>query len=226
MIATKPIKQGEELINNYGPLSISELLRRFGFIEEQPNPHNGCEIPCAMLVGHCQEQMRLTSPKPSSSEVARSKALLQHKLEFCHKHGLVPKDGWFKADALGQPQDEMIEVARLMLLTATDFEAFEQQVDRWRCPLTRPLTQITSICHQVPHIIRAVATERLAALTEPCAVNSDQASTQQVHCFRRTAAQKVLLTERRALLGLQLWVDKHDSTSLINCSKKVWMHLR
>ena len=226
MIATKAIKQGEELINNYGPLSDSELLRRFGFIEDQPNPHNGCEIPCAMLVALCQEQMQLPGAKRSISDAARSNALLQHKLEFCHIHGLVPSDGWFKADVLGQPQDEMIEFVRLLLLTATEFGAFEKQVDRWRCPLTRPLTQITSICHQVPHIIRAVATDRLAALAEPCAVTSDQASTQQVHSVRQTAAQKVLLTERRALLGLQLWVDKHDSTSLINCSKKVWMHLR
>ena len=226
MIATKPIKQGEEIINNYGPLSDSELLRRFGFVEEQPNAHNGCEIPCAMLAARCQERTHLPGTKCLSTDVARDKALLQQKLEFCHKHGLVPRDGWFKADVLGQPQDEMIEVVRLLLLTAAEFGVFEKQVDRWRCPLTRPLTQISSICHQETHIIRAVATERLAALAEPFTLISDQASTQQVHGFRRTAAQKVLLTERRALLGLQLWVDKHDSTSLINCSKKVWMHLR
>ena len=224
MIATKPIKQGEEIINNYGPLSNSELLRRFGFVEEQPNPHNGCEIPCAMLAARCQEQIHPPGTKRSSSDAACDKALLQYKLVFCHKHGLMPSDGWFKADVLGQPQDEMIEVVRLLLLTADEFGAFETQVNRWRCPLTRPMTQVTSICHQVPHIIRAVATERLAALAEPCTVATGQASTQQVHGFRQTAAQKVLLTERRALLGLQLWVDKHDSTSLINCSKKVWMH--
>ena len=226
MIATKPIKQGEQIINNYGPLPDSELLRRFGFVEEHPNPHNGCEIPCAMLVARCQEQMYPSGTKRSGSDAARNKALLQNKLKFCHKHDLVPRDGWFKADVLGQPQDEMIEVVRLLLLTASEFGAFEKQVDRWQCPLTRPLTQMTSICHQVPHIIRAVATERLAALAEPHTVVSDQAGAQPVHGFRHTAAQKVLLTERRALLGLQLWVDKHDSASLINCSKKVWMHLR
>ena len=220
MVATKPIKQGEEMINNYGPLSDSELLRRFGFAEEQPNPHNGCEIPCALLVARCQDQMHPSGAKQPSSS---NKALLHQKLQFLHKHGLVPSDGWFKADVLGQPQDEMIEVVRLLLLTAAEFRAFVKQVDRWRCPLTRPLTQLTSICHQVPHIIRAVATERLAALAEPY-TPSDEVLVYRG--FRQTAAQKVLLIERRALLGLQLWVDKHDSTSLINCSKKVWMHLR
>ena len=226
MITTKTIKQGKEIINNYGPLSDSELLRRFGFIEEQPNPHNGCEIPCAMLVARCQEHMHpLASkqPSPDTSQTSSSKDLLQQKLSFIHRHGLVPSDGWFKADVLGQPQDEMIEVVRLLFLTADEFTAFVKQVEKWRCPLNRPLSQATSICHQVPHVIRAIATERLAALAEP-STGSDLATSQQG--FRHVAAQKVLLTERRALMGLQLWVDKHDSTSLINCSKKVWVHLR
>lgn len=228
MITTQFIKQGDEIINNYGPCSDSELLRRFGFVEAQPNPHNGCEIPCAMLVARCQEEMHPSGAKQTSSDAAqsgRNKVLLQKKVQFIQTHGLMPGDGWFKADVLGQPQDEMIEVVRLLLLTAAEFTAFEKQVDRWQCPMTRPLTQMTSICHQVPHIIRAVATERLAALAEPCTA-SDQAIAEYMHGFRRTAAQKVLLIERRALLGLQLWLDKHDSTSLINCSKKVWMHLR
>ncbi|KAL3144369.1 hypothetical protein ABBQ32_004124 [Trebouxia sp. C0010 RCD-2024] len=228
MITTKPIKQGDEIINNYGPCSDSELLRRFGFIEQQPNPHNGCEIPCAMLVARCQEHMHPSGAKQSSSDAAHissNKVFLQKKVQFIQKHGLVPSDGWFKADVLGQPQDEMIEVVRLLLLTAAEFTAFEKQVDRWQCPLARPLTQMTSICHQVPHIIRAIATERLAALAEPCTAN-DQAGNEHMHGFRRMAAQQVLLIERRALMGLQLWLDKHDSTSLINCSKKVWMHLR
>ena len=225
MITTKTIKQGKEIINNYGPLSDSELLRRFGFIEEQPNPHNGCEIPYAMLVARCLELMYplgSKQPSPNTSQ-GNNEELLTTKLEFIEKHGLVCSDGWFKADVLGQPQDEMIEVVRLLLLNADEFRAFVKQVETWRCPLNRPLSQATSICHQVPHVIRAIATERLAALAEPSTGN-DQASSQQG--FRCMAAQKVLQTERRALMGLQLWVDKHDSTSLINCSKKVWVHLR
>ena len=228
MIATRSIKQGEEIINNYGPLSDSELLRRFGFVEEQPNPHNGCEIPCGMLVARCQELMHPQGVKPAGLGAMHSTApmtMLERKTVFMQEHGLIPKDGWFKADVLGQPEDEMIEVVRLLLLTDEEFCAFERQVERWRCPQTRPLTQLTSICHQVPHIIRAVAIERLAALAEPAAAGDLQPVGSQLHS-KHVAAQKVLVTERRALLGLQLWLDKHDSTSLINCSKKVWMHLR
>ncbi len=222
MIATKPIKVGKEIINNYGPLSDSELLRRFGFVEHELNPNNGCEIPFAMLGAICRESPVVL--QETTSDAARrvsEEELLETKIHFMQKHELIPSDGWFKADLLGQPQCEMIEAVRILLLPLSDFKAFERQVTRWHCPLARPLSQLTSISHQVPQVIHTVASERLAALAEPTAVKQGAAQS-----LRQTAAQAVLITERHALQGLQLWIDKHDSTSLINCSKKVWMHIR
>ena len=245
MIATKPINQGQEIINNYGPLSDAELLRRFGFIDSEPNPNNGCEIPFAMLRAKCQEllqpvQMQVSEAAPQQSngttavslqsrqsqqsalaaeQLSAERALLLQKVEFIQKHDLIPSDGWFKSDILGQPQCEMIEAVRILLLSPADFKAFKRQVNRWHCPLTRPLTQLTSISHQVSHVIHSVASEWLAVLAEPI-------QNGMLQSLRQTAAQAVLVTERRALLGLQLWIDKHDSISLINCSKKVWMHIR
>ncbi len=226
MIATKSIKLGQEIINNYGPLSDSELLRRFGFVESEPNPNNGCEIPYAMLVAKCQEHLQPVQPQQSNSGAAQAivnanKDSMYRKTNFMQEHDLIPSDGWFKADILGQPQCEMIEVVRILLLLDSEFEAFKKQVDRWRCPLTRPLTQLASISHQVSHAIHQVASERLAGLSELSPVRDGAP-----HGFRQTAAQSVLKTERHALLGLLLWLDKHDSTSLINCSKKVWVHIR
>ena len=226
MIATTSIKLGQEIINNYGPLSDSELLRRFGFIESEPNPNNGCEIPYAMLMAKCQEHLQAVQPQQSGSGAAQvnanaNKDLMYRKLDFMRQHDLIPSDGWFKADILGQPQCEMIEVVRILLLPDSEFEAFKKQVDRWRCPLTRPLTQLASISHQVSHVIHQVASERLAGLSELSPVRDGIPQG-----FRQTAAQSVLKTERHALLGLLLWLDKHDSTSLINCSKKVWVHIR
>jgi hypothetical protein len=39
MIAISDIQTGQELVNDYGPLSNSELLRAYGFIERLPRPH-------------------------------------------------------------------------------------------------------------------------------------------------------------------------------------------
>ena len=36
-----------ELINSYGDLGSSELLRRFGFVEAAPNPHECVYVPPA-----------------------------------------------------------------------------------------------------------------------------------------------------------------------------------
>ena len=34
-----------QVINNFGPLSNAELLRRYGFVETANNPHDCLEIP-------------------------------------------------------------------------------------------------------------------------------------------------------------------------------------
>ena len=228
MIATKPIKQGEELINNYGPLSDAELFRRFGFIECEANPNNGCEVPFAMVLAECQKHLlpvEVKKPGPdtanSDPECNQNSVVIKHKIHFMLKHGIVPSDGWFKADILGQPQNELIEAVRLLLLHPADFKAFQKQVETWRCPMARPSTHLTSISPQVPQVIHKVAGERLARLAEP---TRSQAGASQNS--RQTAAQLVLITERRALLCMQLWIDKHDSSCFIKCCKEVWIHPR
>jgi SET domain-containing protein 6 len=44
MVATRPIAKGEEVVNRYGPLSTSELLRGYGFVE-RGNPHAHAQVP-------------------------------------------------------------------------------------------------------------------------------------------------------------------------------------
>ncbi|EIE21805.1 SET domain-containing protein, partial [Coccomyxa subellipsoidea C-169] len=44
MIATCLITKGEQVINSYGDLPNSELLRRYGFVETDPNPHDCLEV--------------------------------------------------------------------------------------------------------------------------------------------------------------------------------------
>ena len=225
MIAVKSIRKGQEIINNYGPLSDSELLRRFGFIDTEPNPYNGCEIPCAMLMARCQEHLQPVPlqqlPNDTAQAPPANEPLMKNKTHFLQKHGLVPSDGWFKVGLDGQPLCEMVEFVRVLLLPSAEFKAFQKQVDNWHCPLTRPLAQLTSVSHQVSHIIRQLATERLAGLAELSPVRAGVPQS-----FRQTAAQAVLRTERQTLLALQIWLDSHDELSLVGCVKKVWMHIR
>lgn len=49
MIATTDIPPGNEVINNYGPLSSSELLRGYGFVELE-NCNSNVQVPYGFLL--------------------------------------------------------------------------------------------------------------------------------------------------------------------------------
>jgi len=44
MKAIAAIKSGEEVFNTYGELSSSELLRRYGFVEDDENPYDTVDV--------------------------------------------------------------------------------------------------------------------------------------------------------------------------------------
>jgi SET domain-containing protein 6 len=50
MKALKPIKAGEELFNDYGPLPRSDLLRRYGYITDNYTQYDVVEIPHELVV--------------------------------------------------------------------------------------------------------------------------------------------------------------------------------
>lgn len=211
MITIKPVNKGEELVNSYGPLSDSELLRRFGFIEAQPNPHNGCEIPLAMIAEACQAHC---------SEL-KDQGMLDARLKFFRQHELVPTDGWFRADAQGKPLPELVEVVRILLLSSADFVAFEKQVDQWRCPLSRPLATLATVCPAVQATIRDCATRHLTGFAVSgigCSDSPDNLA------FR--AAQHVVDIEQKALYGLHLWLERQTGSSLASMCTAVWHHVR
>ncbi|KAG2499217.1 hypothetical protein HYH03_002797 [Edaphochlamys debaryana] len=54
MIATRDIASGEELVNNYGELSNSELLRGYGFVEAS-NAHNHAQIPVSFVISAARD---------------------------------------------------------------------------------------------------------------------------------------------------------------------------
>ncbi|KAH8598023.1 hypothetical protein B0O99DRAFT_507196 [Bisporella sp. PMI_857] len=49
MRTIKPIKQGEEILNDYGQLPRSDLLRRYGYVTEQYSPYDVAEISTELI---------------------------------------------------------------------------------------------------------------------------------------------------------------------------------
>jgi SET domain-containing protein 6 len=52
MKALKPIKAGEEIFNDYGPLPRSDLLRRYGYITDNYAHYDVVEIPIELFTNH------------------------------------------------------------------------------------------------------------------------------------------------------------------------------
>ena len=221
MIVTQPVKQGAELINNYGPLSDSELLRRFGFTDDHPNPHNNCEIPFGMVQASCRRQISKRCKEDTSSHAlldSNDEAVLQQKLNFMRKYALMPADGWFKVDLQGRPPPELIEVVRLVMLPAADFNVFARQVHRWHCPLVRPLSQLTKVSPSILHVLGDVVSTRFSKLVLPVSASSDMP--------RQAAAKAVVRLEHQLLSSFQAWLQNVDEVALIDLCKEVWIHAR
>ncbi|WQF79126.1 Putative SET domain, rubisco LSMT, substrate-binding domain, SET domain superfamily [Colletotrichum destructivum] len=60
VVALRPIKAGEEILNYYGPHPNSELLRRYGYVTPKHSRYDVVEIPWELVQSILTEQLRLT----------------------------------------------------------------------------------------------------------------------------------------------------------------------
>lgn len=59
MVTLKPVKQGEEIFNDYGQLPRSDLLRRYGYVTDSYKQWDVVEIDAGMVVRVLIECSRL-----------------------------------------------------------------------------------------------------------------------------------------------------------------------
>ena len=85
-----------QVINNFGPLSNAELLRRYGFVETDDNPHDCLEISVdsVLEVGHltalaappaisCHQLLKRAAPLNNSCHVTCWKLSSDSALRVC-----------------------------------------------------------------------------------------------------------------------------------------------
>lgn len=61
MRAIRPIKAGEEIFNDYGPLPRSELLRRYGYLTKRYEKYDVAELPLDLIIGLAKKKFDVTS---------------------------------------------------------------------------------------------------------------------------------------------------------------------
>eukprot|EP00892_Ulva_mutabilis_P007677 jgi/Ulvmu1/5281/UM022_0075.1 len=160
MIATRNIAHGEQLVNDYGPLSNGDLLRRYGFVEPCRMPLQQLERVAAQVrVGECVSGATLAHAhwQPPNvhdaavvplQDVIRAAAThggygdaadkLQARLDFLQEWGVIPDDQRFWVACDGELQPAGAEAFRILSLSGASFRAFRTSVKAWRPPLPVP----------------------------------------------------------------------------------------
>ncbi len=75
-----------QVINNYGPLGNAELLRRFGFVETDANPHACCQLSVAALLEAMETGV---SNSGDDARCGESCSVLRHSCLRKHAAGIV-----------------------------------------------------------------------------------------------------------------------------------------
>lgn len=60
MKALKPIKAGQEVLNDYGPLPRADMLRRYGYITDNYSRYDVVEIPQSLILQEVQPHVQPT----------------------------------------------------------------------------------------------------------------------------------------------------------------------
>ncbi len=221
------------MINSFGELSNADLLRRYGFIETEPNPHNCAEIALAdilLLTGHplgassaagcCHADQR-----SSTLHEKRGAGSGMDRLGFMMRCGLAPADGWFKVSQQGVPCSELVEAVRLCLLPEQRFRAFEMQVRTWRVPRVRPLSRATAADAPagLHAALRQLCRDRMIELE--CAARTPSPTVSEDGYLDRVAVgRSVLSCELLAIRTFMVWLAENDSCKLMQLCAAVWRH--
>ena len=285
-----------QVINTYGDLSNSELLRRYGFVETEPNPHDCIEVAFVDLQRNCLSwraqgatsgQVSTSEPQSPSASANRQKSSMEaqqgckrssstdrhghrsdrrtaretghggdhvhcgtmctaqgeaprkrkcgggfccERLTFLAEQNLVPPDGWFKVGRYGRLPAELLEAARLLLLSDQEFAAFARRVEQWRPPQVRPLSRPTA--SDLPGGFLDFLQQFCADILQRCgrAVESHTCSRASVSGSDGLSSEQmvsiVLRGELHCARKLKEFLDKHSVEGLVKQCSSVWMHIR
>ena len=70
MKTLRPIRKGEEILNDYGPLPRSDLLRRYGYITPKYAKYDVVELPRDLII-RCTEHHHDLEPTDMAERVSR-----------------------------------------------------------------------------------------------------------------------------------------------------------
>lgn len=111
MRALVPIKAGDEIFNDYGPLPRADLLRRYGYLTPNYAQYDVVEIPSALVIEHLSKHGKETD----SMEVDGHDGLVEQKLDWLGEYDIY-EDGFDLTEPL---EEDALFPKELQLLFQT-----------------------------------------------------------------------------------------------------------
>ncbi|RFU35880.1 hypothetical protein B7463_g426, partial [Scytalidium lignicola] len=117
MVAIKPIQRGEEILNDYGQLPRSDLLRRYGYVTDRYAPYDVTEISTDSIFSFFQSEATLK--KYGHQELnALSTSELKKRFDLAEREGVL-EDSYDVAHASADGPcipDELLALIYILLL--------------------------------------------------------------------------------------------------------------
>jgi SET domain-containing protein 6 len=191
MRTIKPIRQGEEIFNDYGLLPRSDLLRRYGYITDNYAPFDVVEIPTTLVVetfksGMLYDQEGAILPRLSGSDIDARQELAEREDFFEESYDIK----YTSEDEPGIP-DELIALIYIFLVDHATFASLANS----ESSLSSRSKMSTALAGHVLKQLLEIREKQYATTLE----DDEDILAQGVNSKRMAMAIQVRLGEKRVL---------------------------
>ncbi|KAF2128339.1 SET domain-containing protein [Dothidotthia symphoricarpi CBS 119687] len=186
MKALKPIRAGEEIFNDYGPLPRSDLLRRYGYITDNYTQYDVAEIPMDLV-----------------TDLATTAGILsESRLEYLDEHEILDSGYDITASSPFTLQEslspELIILVETLLLSDEEFDRL-----KGKGKLPKPERMTSKGTEFVHKIVQTRIAQYATTLDEDVHTSKDEVPTlgEYSSSARRHAMAKAVRVGEKTLLG-------------------------
>ncbi|KNG48379.1 set domain-containing protein [Stemphylium lycopersici] len=203
MKALKPIQAGEEVLNDYGPLPRSDLLRRYGYVTDNYAQYDVVEIPADLV----------------SEILAKHGSWYDDRAEYLDEQEIIDTGYDIAASTPFTLQEsfspELVILVETMLLLEEDFERLQS---KGKLPKPEKMTaKGAEVLHQ---IVQARIAQYTTTLDQDLQISKEIASVQITESKQRRIAmavavrggEKTLLAQAREALAEKIARDGGATT--------------
>lgn len=211
MKTLQPVRAGDELYNDFGPLPRADLLRRYGFVTARYAPYDVVELASASIRELCQTQLQLSSEH------------IEEKWRYAEEQGLA--DDAFdisradNGEEDGGPQfpEELCVLLNLLVTPRAEFDALKKKGKL-------PNGGGAALTGEAKRLLRAVLVRRYAAYRPdsslPLSTGGGGGGGGDASSARWAMAEQVISGEKQVLREAIAAVSEADVDNKNNNNKK------